>query len=259
MEPTEILRVLGGPQPAEIGFVMRITQAPRHADYTDVAATEIDHGPHWSQRVAPRASLAALPKPPPLPRAQQVNAADRIVVPTPVAPPLPHAAAPVAFYSFAEEQAARTQSDSRLASSAHDPWALDTARVDPLPFGSIRPGWLDALDRMWSKYAAPALGVIAGLILVVGYLAYSTQAAPIASAASASRPVAPPVVMTAEIEAPAQDLPATVQELPAAVQAPTVTQVNVAPVAKPARVKKAKRGPVHINDATPLGDLRPSR
>ncbi|MBL9016659.1 MAG: hypothetical protein JNL83_20900 [Myxococcales bacterium] len=230
---------------------------PRHADYTDGGATEIDHGPHWSQlpRVAPRPEIAARPVPPRLPRAHQVNAADRSVAPTPpagiaVPPPLPRAAAPVAFYSFAEEQAAR---------AAHEPacpWALDTERVAPLPYGSIRPSWIDALDRMWSRFAAPALGMIAGLILVVGYLAYSTQAAPIASAASAARPVAPAVVMTAELEEPA--VPAA--ELPIPRSEPTVAQVNApAPAAKPARAKKAKRAPIRINDATPLGDLRPSR
>lgn len=232
---------------------------PRHSDYTDAGATEIEHGPHWSQlpRVAPRPSLAALPKPPPLPRAQQINAADRIVAPTP-APVLPPAAAPVAFYSFAEEQAAlASPTDGHLASSASNPWNVETARVDPLPYGSIRPSWLDALDRFWSRFAAPSLGVIAGLILVIGYLAYSSQAAPIASAATSARPVAPAVVMTAEIEE--ADAPAPE---PAAMRAPTVAQVNVAPppvTAKPMRAKKAKRGPVRLNDATPLGDLRPSR
>jgi hypothetical protein len=252
------------------------TLLSRHSDYTDAGATEIEHGPHWSQlpRVAPRPEIAERPVPPRLPRAQQINAADRIVAPTsPLVPPLrasarplPPAAAPVAFYSFAEEQAA--------LALPQNPWAIDTERVEPLPYGSIRPGWLDVLDRMWSRFAAPALGMIAGLILVVGYLAYSTQAAPVASAASSARPVAPAVVMTAEIEELAELAPpmpavmtaeieqavAPAPELSPAVREPTVARVNAAqPAVKPARVKKNRRAPVRINDATPLGDLRPSR
>ena len=242
---------------------------PRHADYNDAGATEIEHGPHWSQlpRVAPRPEIAARPVPPRLPRAHQINAADRVVAPTPVAPALPAAAAPVAFYSFAEEQAALASPQAALASPpAACPWSVDTERVAPLPFGSIRPSWIDALDRMWSRFAAPALGVIAGLILVVGYLAYSTQAAPVASAsasaATASRPVAPSVVMTAELDEPAAATEIAPPAAPviAPPASPTVSQINTAPVAaKPARVKKSKRAPIRINDATPLGDLRPSR
>jgi len=227
---------------------------PRHADYTDAGATEIEHGPHWSQlpRVAPRPEIAAAPVPPRLPRAHQVNAADRIVAPTPqagVPAVLPLAAAPVAFYSFAEEQAALA------AQQPACPWAGDTERVAPLPYDSIRPSWIDALDRMWTRFAAPALGMIAGLILVVGYLAYSSQAAPVTSAASAARPVAPPVVMTAELDEPAA--PALVEP---AVREPTASVIDVPAAApKAARAKKTKRAPVRINDATPLGDLRPSR
>lgn len=225
------------------------TLLPRPSDFADTAATEIDHGPHWSQlaRVAPRPERAAVPVPPRLPRAQQVNAADRVVVVT-AAPP-----APAPFYSFAEEQAA-------LAAPPRDPWAIDTARVDPLPFDSIRPGWLDALDRLWSRFAAPALGMIAGLILVVGYLAYSSQAAPVASAATAARPVAPAVVMTAELDAPVAAAPAVTATAIEAPEAPAAAEAAPPrPAARPARAKKAKRGPVRVNDATPLGDLRPSR
>lgn len=251
-------------------------------DYTEELATEIDHGPHWSSRSdrTPPPELAAA-VPPRLPRAYQVSAAPLASRAIRVAPaakistvshappraPLPPPTRPaVAFYSYAEQQASQD---------------LDTERVAPLPMSSIRPSWIDALDSLWQRFAAPICGAIAGLIFVVGYLAYSSQHhAAIASAATGPMPLAPEVAMIATpaaptvttIEAPAPlhepEAPANADPTSAAaavrlsapvrVQAPTVGRLNV-PSTPSLSKRTSHRAPVRLNDATPLGDLRPSR
>jgi hypothetical protein len=222
---------------------MEVTMRTCPSDYADERATEIDAGPHWS---APR------PVPPRLPRALQVSAvptAGRAVRVAPVTKiiAISHAPVRVPFYSFAEQQAAQ----ETVASA----WSGETERVDPLPFGALKPAWIVWFDRMWPKLAAPALGMIAGLIFVVGYLAYSTQARPAAHAAAGSAMIdAAPIAMEV-------DLPAPAPEVPLAMREPTVTAINAPAPAPAPRAKHAskKRGPIRINDATPLGDLRPGR
>jgi hypothetical protein len=150
------------------------------------------------------------------------------------------------FYSYAESQ---TQ------------YGLDTERVVPLPMSSLRPSWEELLVKAWQRFAVPACGMIAGLIFVVGYLAYSSQrGVAIASSASPSAPIVmPAIAMSAE--SPSED------ESPApAVRMPTVSEVHANPAKTAKRVaptkrvaSSGKRRPIRLNDATPLGDLRPSR
>ncbi len=145
---------------------------------------------------------------------------------------------PREFYSYSEQCGAQH---------------LDTERVTPL---SLRPTWMERLALAWPKLAAPACGAIAGLILVVGYLAYANQPRTVIAATAA------PITMPAEI---ALAVPAPRDEVP--VREPTVSPIS--PVAKVIAATKrtnskptkrvGKRAPVRINDTTPLGDLRPSR
>ena len=216
-----------------------------HSDYADDLATEIEHGPHWSQRRAAtvRPELPTPPLPPRLPRAYQVSAVPTVGRAVQVAPAVriaavSHAPVRVPFYSFAEQQAAQQQQ-------------LDTERVAPLPMSSLRPDWMELLDRAWTRFAVPAVGMIAGLIFVIGYLAYSSQGGEAVAGAAASAEAAP-IVMPAEVAVAEQ---APVVEAPAAPREPTVTKVN----AKPPVKRASKRKAVRINDSTPLGDLRPSR
>ena len=247
------------------------------SDYADESATELDREPHWSslrkslaemtrrssrdlparaQTVRPELPSPGLP--PRLPPAVQRSAANQtpsaplpvIASPDPAAALAPAApAAPVymlPFYSYAESQ---TQ------------YGLDTERVVPLPMSSLRPSWEELLVKAWQRFAAPACGMIAGLIFVVGYLAYSGQrGAAIASSASPVAPmVMPAIAMTAD--APNED-----DVAPAPAMIPTVSEIHTA---KPAKATKrpakrvasssTKRRPIRLNDSTPLGDLRPSR
>ena len=221
------------------------------SDYTDDASTEIDREPHWSSLraslVTVRAQTVRPALPPRLPPAVQRSAAAPV-------PPRPAPVYMLPFYSYAESQAQ---------------YGLDTERVAPLPMSALRPDWSVALAKLWSRFAAPACGAIAGLIFVVGYLAYSSQSGRAAIAATATH--AAPIVMPAiamSTDAPSDDE----GEPPApAVMVPTVSEVHVAKpvkravagkrIASPKRVatSSSKRRPIRLNDATPLGDLRPSR
>lgn len=239
--------------------------APDYApDDADDDATQLDREPHWSSlprslvqmsaaKAAPLAArparLVPRPLPPRLPPARQ-----RFAV-TPSAP-LP-TVQPIAsdymlpFYAYSESQSQ---------------YGLETEHVAPLPMSALRPDWYVTLAKLWSRFAAPACGAIAGLIFVVGYLAYASQDR---SALAASATPAPRIVMPVEVAvaAPASD----------EVRAPTIPEATIAddvddaPTAKP--VKRAvpkriatkrvsssgKRRALRLDDATPLGDLRPSR
>ncbi len=224
-----------------------------HSDYAEDLATEIDHGPHWSQRRAATVppELANAPLPPRLPRAYQVSAVPTAGRAVQVAPAVRIAAvsyAPgrVPFYSHAE-QAAQQPAFYSYAETQQ----LDTERVAPLPMSSLRPDWMELLDRAWTRFAVPVVGMIAGLIFVVGYLAYSSQGGNVIAGAAAAVEAAP-IVMPAEVAVAAE---APIADAPVAPREPTVTKVN----AKPPVKKASKRRPVRLNDSTPLGDLRPSR
>ena len=266
------------------------------SDYADDAATEIDREPHWSSKraatvrpVEPQAfPVVVLEGAPQISRtvtrvsldvpaafatpvAFDMRRAPRPPVfsqrrPEPVAvrAPLPPPQRP--FYSYAEECARQH---------------LVTERVPRLPAPGLRRTWAELLEGAWSRFAAPACGLIAGLIFVVGYLAYSSQRG--AGIATSAASVAP-IVMPAEV---AMASPAETDEIAPRVVAvdrePTVAAVN--PPSEPTRRAKAvraaprsasadelparasvsrkasatKRRPIRLNDATPLGDLRPSR
>ncbi len=225
------------------------------SDYADESATELDREPHWSSLRASlvrvraqtvRPELPAPRLPPRLPPAVQRSAANL----TPSAP-LPVADEPIymlPFYSYAESQ---------------PQYGLDTERVAPLPISSLRPSWEELLVRTWERFAAPICGAIAGLIFVVGYLAYSSQNG--AAIASSAAQIAP-IVLPAEIAmtAPADDDAPVVS--PAALAEPTVGEVHTAKPAKSTRrpakrvvASSSKRRSVRLNDSTPLGDLRPGR
>ncbi|CAN5834416.1 hypothetical protein BH11MYX3_BH11MYX3_46050 [soil metagenome] len=142
---------------------------------------------------------------------------------------------PLGFYSYSEDCAAQE---------------VHTERVTPL---SLRPTWLERLALVWPRLAAPACGAIAGLILVVGYLAYANQ--PGVAIAATAAPIAihtETIAMT--VEAPVDEAPA---------REPTVSPISpvakiIAATKRPAKqTKRVKRAPVRINDSTPLGDLRP--
>jgi hypothetical protein len=234
-----------------------------HSDYADDLATEIEHGPHWSQRRAAtvRPELAAAPLPPRLPRAYQVSAVPTAGRAVQVAPAVriaavSHAPVRVPFYSHAEQQVAQQPAFYSYA-EAQNAQQLDTERVAPLPMSSLRPDWMELLDRAWTRFAVPAVGMIAGLIFVVGYLAYSSQGGAAVAGAAASSAEAAPIVMSTEVaaaeQAPVADAPVVA---PPAPREPTVTKVNAKP---PVKRASSKRRAVRINDSTPLGDLRPSR
>ncbi|MBL0214877.1 MAG: hypothetical protein IPQ07_13460 [Myxococcales bacterium] len=229
-------------------------------DYVDEAATEIDHAPHWSLHRASlqrmRAEVPSRVSPPPvpvrMPPALQVSSVRRAPLPPPARP----------FYSYAETAAAQH---------------LDTERVAPLPMSSLRPTWLEWLATSWTRFAAPACGAIAGLILVVGYLAYSSQrGAGIATAAAPAGPIVMPAEIAMMAPAPSEDAAEAIAETPVEVPAREPTVSPISPVAKViaqtrrgggkrvASIKRpssssSKRRPIRLNDSTPLGDLRPSR
>ena len=128
-------------------------------------------------------------------------------------------------------------------------------------------------------------GAIAGLILVVGYLAYSGQrGAAIASAASPvmMEPAQVAVMPQAEPEADVQLAPEPVAEPGDALAIDQVSETDAEtdadadatpepaprahrahavarPLAKRHAASAHHRRPLRLNDATPLGDLRPSR
>ncbi len=241
-------------------------------DYVENDATEIDHGPHWSSR---RVSLGIMPPPvqrsaaplPPL-RTSAVGTPHTgapvvmhapvvmrapVVARTPLPPPL---RAPVAFYSYAEE-----------AARQH----LDTERVAPLPMSDLEDPWLSHLHGAWQRFAAPALGLIAALIFVVGYLAYSSQSR---GGNATSAALAPTLTMPVEVAPIVTDdsfnLP--VEAPAAAPRTPTVPDASDAPprtatkrmsskkrVASSSSASKGKRRPIRFDTSTPLGSLRPGR
>lgn len=189
--------------------------------------------------------------PPPLPPAIPRSAASVVpVAPRPIAPPRPVYMLPTTV-------------------TAEPQYGLETERVAPLPLSSLRPSWETTLVNVWQRFAAPICGAIAGLIFIVGYLAYSSQGGRAVAASAA--PVAMPtdVAIVMPVEAPAAE-PAAMEEpvvSPAALAEPTVSEVRVVRPAKATkrvsssskRVASSKRRPIHLNDSTPLGDLRPSR
>lgn len=204
---------------------MHARSNPGAVDYVENDETEVDGEPHWS---IPRWAMV-----PPLPRPVQVSAAQRIVA---LPPPL---RAPMTFYSYAEHSARR-----------HD----ITERVAPLPMSELESPWGVGLATAWQRFAAPACGLIAALILVVGYLAYSSQSPSIATAAAP----APAIVMPVEIAVTSDPIvePAAASAASKVEIVPTV----VMPVAtKQTAQKKTKRRPVRFDASTPLGNLRPSR
>lgn len=265
-----------------------------HLDETD-EATVVDHEPHWSslrsslgrmraQTVRPEPARREMPAPPRLAKG---------TVPPPLPPAVQGAAAsltPIVQRSAAHVTPAVQRSAASITpigarpvvappapmymlpiyTPAESQYGLETERVAPLPMSSLRPSWESALANAWQRFAAPICGAIAGLIFIVGYLAYSSQGGH-AIAASAA-PVAP-VVMPTEIavampvENPVIEEQAAVVAQPAvspaAIAAPTVSVVHVEKptkrIASSKRVASSKRRPIRLNDSTPLGDLRPSR
>lgn len=222
--------------------------------HTDDEATVIDNQPHWS-------SVRALPRP----------------VQKSAALPAPYML-PQTFYSFAEEQSSN---------------ALDTECVEPLPLSSIRPDWQLWLAAKWARYAVPFCGAVAGLVLVIGYVALGGEARAVAASASSARSA---VVMKVDGPAPT-DRDAAVRgaiqmartmrsdtanlvEVGEAATAGTVVaaepdeavdaeEIEMAPtqMVRPAKAKRVrvakpastKRGPIKLNASTALGDLRVSR
>jgi len=231
-------------------------QHPRsnQLDYVDDDATVIDAGPHWSMARVSRAHLSLVPPsppsplPPPRPRPLQISAvAPRVPLPPPLR-------APVAFYSYAEE-----------AARQH----LDTERVAPLPMSELESPWLGWLATAWQRFAAPACGLIAGLILVVGYLASSSQGAAIATTAAPSTAIRLPTELALQAPEPiepvlaepppAAEVEPTLVAEPAAALAAHVPVKRSAPKKRVSTASRAKRGPIRIDASTPLGNLRPSR
>ncbi len=244
--------------------------------HTDDEATVIDNGPHWSAR--PMTTL-----PPPVQRSS-VRAARPAIQPmlvnarvTPlVRDPVPGPyMLPRAFYSFAEEQSAA---------------ALDTECVAPLPLTEIRPDWQIWLAAKWSRFAVPFCGAVAGLALVIGYLALGGETRAVAAAATSSSAI----VMRVDGPAPTNRDAAvrnaiTMARSGAAVPAETPMvdieeaattgtivaaahdeiEMDAVPMQRPAKhvvkaTKRAKpastkRGPIKLNANTALGDLRVGR
>jgi len=204
-------------------------------------ATVIDAGPHWSIQ---RVSLAPMPQPrPPLP-------------PPPLRRPAATLPAPLrtpAFYSYAEE-----------AARQH----LDTERVAPLPMSDLENPWIVRLAAAWQRFAAPACGLIAGLILVVGYLASSTQGDSSATAAAPAPEIVLPIAISVTAPDPVEPTDAPPSPEVAAVAA--AESVAAPPSRVPAKrlaqkkrvistASRSKRRPIRFDTSTPLGNLRPSR
>lgn len=257
-------------------------------DYVESDETEIDHGPHWSSR---RVSLGFMPPPvqrsaallpatpPPLrtpavgtpaigaPVVMRAPIAERapvLILPVaasmraPLPPPL---RAPTAFYSYAEDAARRH---------------LDTERVAPLPMSDLEDPWVTHLHGTWQRFAGPALGMIAALILVVGYLAYSSQSGGgTATSTALGATLTMPVVVAPIVTEDSFNVPA---DPPAAEpRAPTVPAAaetaDVPPQRSTAKrmsskkrissssstASKGKRRPIRFDTSTPLGSLRPGR
>lgn len=222
---------------------------------TDDEATVIDRGPHWSVRPLP-----------PLPRPVQKSA---VAAAPPVARTAPYVL-PTTFYSYAEEQSAL---------------ALDTECVAPLPISEIRPDWQIWLAAKWARYAVPFCGAVAGLALVIGYLALGGERRAVAASATSTSAI----VMRVDGPAPshrdsavrdaiamartgAAVAPAPLVEIEEAATTGTVVaaapgeiEMDAVPMQRPAKhvakhaARPAKRGPIKLNASTALGDLRVSR
>jgi len=180
-----------------------------------------------------------------------------IAMRAPLPPPL---RAPTGFYSYAEDNARQQQ--------------LDTERVAPLSMSDLESPWLTHLHGAWQRFAAPALGMIAALILVVGYLAYSSQSGGNATSAALAPTLTMPVVVAPIVTEDSFNLP--VDAPAASPRIPTVPEAAEAPAPRAtskrmspkkristsstsSTASKGKRRPVRIDTSTPLGNLRPSR
>jgi hypothetical protein len=269
------------------------------SDYADDAATEIDREPHWSSRSSTRAATVrpvepqAFPVVAPEGSPQISRTVTRVSLDVPAAFATPVAfdmrrapARPVFSQRRPEPVAVRAPlpppqrpfySHAEECARQH----LVTERVPRLPAPGSSKIWGELLEAAWSRFAAPACGVIAGLIFVVGYLAYSSQRG--AGIATSAATVAP-IVMPAEVAMTSPtETDGVAPRVVAVDRTPTVASVN--PPAEPTRRAKAarvapraasadelparasvsrkppatKRRPIRLNDSTPLGDLRPSR
>jgi hypothetical protein len=240
---------------------------------TDDEATMIDHGPHWSAR-----PMTALPRPvqrssvqPPV-----VNARVTPLVRDPVPGPY---MLPRTFYSYAEDQASN---------------ALDTECVAPLPMSEIRPDWQIWLAATWTRYAVPFCGAVAGLVLIVSYLALGGESRAVAATATTTSSA---IVMRVDGPAPT-NRDAAVRQAIAMARSGAITpsqqpkdmvdieeaattgtivaaepdeiEMDAVPMQRPAKhvvkhgkrkatTATAKRGPIKLNVNTALGDLRVSR
>lgn len=225
--------------------------------HTDDEATVIEHGPHWS--AAPMTTL---------PRPVQRSSVQAMPAPGPYM-------LPQIFYSHAEHEASL---------------ALDTECVAPLPMSSLRPDWQLWIAAKWQRYAVPFCGAVAGLVLVLGYLALGGERPAIAASAA---PSSSAIVMHVDAPAPtsrdaavrnaiamarsgAAVAPAEMVDIEEAATTGTIVaaepeeiEMDAVPMQKPAKhvVKHAKRakavstkrGPIKLNATTPLGDLRVGR
>lgn len=214
-------------------------------DYgTDDDATVIDHAPHWSIR------QAMPPLPPPRPVARP---AVRAPLPAP-------ARAQGVFYSHVEASAQQH---------------LDTERVPALSMSEVMsPTWA-RLDRGWQRFAGPICGLVAGLILVVGYLAYSSAPGKASFAGAAHAPAPTTELAIREVPATSDDdlddrtpeartpeasppEAAVAPPAPVAKRAPTITTVNrSAPSRRVSANKSSKRRPIRVDASSALGNLRP--
>jgi hypothetical protein len=181
---------------------------------------------------------------------------------------------PQVFYSHAEEQSAL---------------ALDTECVAPLPMSSLRPDWQLWIAATCTRYAVPLCGAVAGLILIISYLALGGERRAVAAAAA---PASSAIVMRVDGPAPTKRdaavrnaiamarsgaaTPAPLADIEEVATTGTIVaaeadeiEMDAVPMQKPAKhvVKHSKRakpastqrGPIKLNAKTALGDLRVSR
>lgn len=258
------------PSPAVLASILMY----HHTD--DDEATVIEHGPHWSAR-----PLTTLPRPVQRSSVQPMvtNVRSARLVRDPVPGPY---MLPRTFYSYAEEQAAL---------------ALDTECVTPLSEAELRPDWQIWLSARWARYAVPFCGAVAGLALVIAYLAIGGEGRAVAAAATKS--TSSTIVMRVD-GPPPSDRDAAVRKAIAMARSgaarpsiaasemvdieeaattgtivaaepeeiePEEIEMDAIPMKRPAKhaVKKrakpasTKRGPIKLNAKTALGDLRVGR
>lgn len=179
---------------------------------------------------------------------------------------------------------------ARPMTTQGDALALDTECVAPLPMSSLRPDWQIWLATTWARFAVPFCGAAAGLILILSYLALGSEKHAVAASVSAASSSA--IVMRVDGPAPT-DRDAAVRHAIAMARsgatAPSATpmvdieeaattgtivaaepdeiEMDAVPMQRPAKhvVRKrpthgaTKRGPITLNAATALGDLRVNR